>query len=150
MADFCNACARTLGLPEADFAGEAEPAVDRSDERLRDQDVELIRTALGSSKQGGGLGFSGQILEHRRRALVGDPVMESYLDLGGLYKVPVVQMFPHPVQPPANLPPMAHFAGVVDGEVGMQLFLPTAVVGFLKDLVLARLQSGDEPRELVQ
>lgn len=112
-------------------------------------DIELTRAALGFSKRGGGLGSSGHIFEQRRRALGGDPVMESYLDLSGLYKVPVVQMFPHPVQPPDNLPPMAHYADVVDGEVGMQLFLPAPVIGFLKDLVLDSLQSDEAPQERV-
>ena len=101
-------------------------------------DPALVKQALASIKQGGGLGTGGAIQKLRAQALPADPMAEFYLSVGGF--VETANMFmammmgqPLPIQAPADLPPVAWAMSAQESGVVGRLYVPVAVIEFGKE-----------------
>ncbi len=101
-------------------------------------DPQLIKQALGSIKNRGGLGSVGPIQKLRAQALPQESIFEFYLSVGGI--VETANMFMAmmmgqqlPIEVPADLPPVAWAMSAQDSGLVGRLYVPVSVMEFSKN-----------------
>ncbi len=115
-------------------------------------DPAAMKTALAAAKaDGGGLGTTGLIPQVRKVGLGEAPVMEGYVNIGGIMSFvnTMMAMFgaPQQIEVPKNLPPIAMGVDVHKGAVTNRLYVPRKVIVFMKDVGIAmqRMAPGAGP-----
>ncbi len=102
-------------------------------------DPQLVTAGLAAADAAGGLGSAGPIAKERPAAIPPSGVMENYLSISGVAQTVnafMGMMGMEPIQPPADLAPIAAGAGAADNGLAFRLYLPVDTIKFIADTAM--------------